>query len=46
MPYFSAATEKTSIPAIIEPKLAALGMERWLEALKACSDKKLFKHMQ
>jgi len=44
MSYFRAASERIAIPARIEPELAALGMERWLDALKTCSDKKLVKH--
>ena len=43
MSYFSVATQRASIPAITEPELAALGMERWLDALKTCKDKKLVK---
>jgi [glutamine synthetase] adenylyltransferase / [glutamine synthetase]-adenylyl-L-tyrosine phosphorylase len=44
MPYFSVATERSLISTIIDPELAALGMERWLDALNACSDEKLVTH--
>jgi glutamate-ammonia-ligase adenylyltransferase len=41
MPFFSTATEQVSISNIIVPELVALGMERWLDALRACNDKSL-----
>jgi glutamate-ammonia-ligase adenylyltransferase len=43
MPYFSVTPDQNSAPAIIEPKRAALGMERWLDALNACDDSNLVK---
>ena len=43
MPYFSAVPDQNSIPSIIESERAALGMERWLDALNTCDDKNLVK---
>ncbi len=40
---FSAAVERNSTSPIIKRELAALGMERWFEALKACNDQDLVK---
>ena len=43
MPFFSLANKRSSTPEIIEPELAALGMERWIEALASCNDKNIVK---
>lgn len=43
MPFFKVATEPSATPTIIEPELAAIGMERWNDAVKACDDENIVK---